>query len=260
MQLANLPWNIKIIAGMISDAIPLFLLAFLAFAFYKDKPTAKSDPRVWRSVWHQLKIALGAKSLWFASGLLFLVQFAPGFYTPLMFYQTDTLHFDEKFISLISLCSAVAGAVGALFYVHFCRRYTLRQMLYACVFFTAALSLLYLGYHGRRAALMIEIVYAFAVSLAQLPLYDLAARATPKGSEAVGYSIIVSVWNGGLLVSDLAGSALYEKLHLTFMNLVWLNAGTTLLAFIAVPLLPAMLVDRRETGDGNLTETATPGE
>ena len=145
-----------------------------------------------------------------------------------------------------SLVAAIAGAIGALFYVYFCRRFTLRQLLYACVFFTSLLSLLYLGYNDRKSALIIEIIYAFAVSLAQLPLYDLAARATPKGSEAVGYSIIVSVWNWGLLVSDLVGSGLYEKYNLTFKNLVWLNAGTTLLALIAIPLLPALLVDSKE--------------
>jgi hypothetical protein len=227
-------------------AIPLFLLFFVALFLYKEAPTAKRDPRIWVGIGTQLKIALKAKSLWFAAGLLFLVQFAPGFYTPLMFYQTDTLHFSEKFIGLISLCSAIAGAVGALFYVYFCRRFTLRQLLYACVFFTSLLSLMYLGYVDKRSALVIEIVYAFAVSLAQLPLYDLAARATPKGSEAVGYSIIVSVWNWGLLVSDLVGSGLYEKYHMTFKTLVWVNAGTTLLAVFAIPFLPALLVDGKE--------------
>jgi len=227
-------------------AVPLFILFFVALFLYKEKPTAKRDPKIWIGIGAQLKIALKAKSLWFAAGLLFLVQFAPGFYTPLMFYQTDVLHFSEKFIGLISLVSAIAGAVGALFYVYFCRRFTLRQLLYACVFFTSLLSLLYLGYNDKRSALMIEIIYAFAVSLAQLPLYDLAARATPKGSEAVGYSIIVSVWNWGLLVSDLVGSGLYEKYHMTFKTLVWVNAGTTLLALIAIPLLPALLVDGKE--------------
>lgn len=80
------------------------------------------------------------------------MQFAPGFYTPLMFYQSDTLGFSEQFIGLLTLCAAIAGGIGALF----------------------------------------------------------------------------------------------EKLHLTFKSLVWLNAGTTLLALVAVPLLPALLVDRKE--------------
>jgi hypothetical protein len=230
----------------LTAAIPLFLLFFIALFLYKEKPDARRDPQVWKGVKAQLKIALKAKSLWAASGLLFLVQFAPGFLTPLMFYQTDTLHFSDKFIGLLTLVDAIAGAAGAFFYVYFCKRFNLRQLLYGSVFFTAALSLLYLGYNDKNSALMIEAVYCFALSLAQLPLFDLAARATPRGSEAVGYSIIMSVWNWGLFVSDLVGSALYQNYHMTFKNLVWVNAGTTLLVLVAVPFLPRLLVDNKE--------------
>ena len=227
-------------------AIPLFLLFLIAVFLYKEKPTAKRDPQVWKSILVQLKIALKAKTLWAAAGLLFLVQFAPGFMTPLMFYQTDTLHFSEKFIGLLTFVDAIAGAAGAFFYVYFCRRLSLRHLLYGSVFFTAALSLLYLGYNDKNSALLIEAVYCFALSLAQLPLFDLAARATPKGSEAVGYSVIMSVWNWGLFFSDLIGSALYEKYQMTFKTLVWVNAGTTALVLIAIPFLPALLVDHKE--------------
>jgi predicted MFS family arabinose efflux permease len=162
-----------------------------------------------------------------------------------MFYQTDTLHFSEKFIGLLTLIDAIAGAAGAFFYVYFCKRLTLRQLLYGSITLTAALSLLYLGYNDRNSAMLIEAVYCFVLSLAQLPLYDLAARATPKGSEAVGYSVIISVWNWGLFFSDLLGSGLYEKFHMSFKSLVWVNAGTTLLVLIAVPFLPKLLVDQK---------------
>jgi len=231
-------------------AVPLFMLFFLALFFYKEKPVARKDPRVWKNVVEQLKVAVKAKSLWFAAGLLFLVQFAPGFQTPLMFYQTDNLHFSEKFISLLTLVDAVAGAAGAFFYVYFCRRFSLRQLLYGAVFVTGALSLLYLFYDDKVSALMIEAVYCFVYNLAQLPLYDLAARATPKGSEAVGYSVIMSVWNWGLFFSDLLGSALYQNYGLTFKNLVWVNAGTTVLVLFAVPFLPSLLVDNKECAAG----------
>ena len=230
-------------------AIPLFLLFLIAVFLYKEKPTAKRDPQVWKGIMVQLKIAMKAKTLWAAAGLLFLVQFAPGFLTPLMFYQTDTLHFSEKFIGLLTFVDAIAGAAGAFFYVYFCRRLSLRQLLYGSVFFTAALSRLYLGYNDKNSALLIEAVYCFVLSLAQLPLFDLAARATPKGSEAVGYSVIMSVWNWGLFFSDLIGSALYEKYHMTFKTLVWVNAGTTALVLFAIPFLPALLVDHKETGE-----------
>jgi predicted MFS family arabinose efflux permease len=163
-----------------------------------------------------------------------------------MFYQTNDLGFTESDIGSLTLVDAGVGILGAFFYSHFCRRYSLRTLLYGSILVTGLLSLLYLGYNSFWSAMAIEAIYFFAYALVQMPLYDLAVRATPAGSEALGYSIIISVWNWGLLCSDLIGSALYEDKHCTFKQLVWVNAASTLLVLIAVPFLPKLLVDRRE--------------
>jgi hypothetical protein len=227
----------------LAAAIPLFLLFFFALFFHKEEASPQRDEKVLTGMWSQLKVVFQSKTLWAAASLLFLIQFAPGFNTPLMFYQTDTLHFSERFIGTLTFVDAIAGASGAFFYAFFCRRFPLRALLYGSIFVTAALSLLYLGYNDQRSALIIEAIYCFVYALAQLPLFDLAARATPKGSEALGYSIIMSVWNWGLFFSDIIGSALFEKFHLTFKSLVWANSATTALALLAVPLLPKILMD-----------------
>lgn len=227
-------------------AIPLLLVSGLTFRYYREDRVARVDPRIWMGIWGQLKIAGSSRALWATAGLLFLVQFAPGYYTPLMFYQTDNLHFTENMIGVLTLVDALAGIVGACFYAYFCRRFPLRVLLYASILFTGLISLLYLGYNDFWSALVIEAVYFLAYALVQMPLFDLAARATPKGSEALGYSIIISVWNWGLLCSDLLGSALYEHYRLPFKTLVWINAATTLVVLAAVPFLPKLLVDRRE--------------
>jgi predicted MFS family arabinose efflux permease len=163
-----------------------------------------------------------------------------------MFHQTDTLHFSERFIGTLTFVDAVAGAAGAFFYALFCRRFSPRALIIGSISVTASLSLLYLGYNDQKSALLIEAIYCFVYALAQLPLFDLAARATPKGSEALGYSIIMSVWNWGLFFSDIIGSALFEKFHLSFKSLVWANSATTALALLAVPFLPKVLMDRHE--------------
>jgi hypothetical protein len=74
-----------------------------------------------------------------------------------------------------------------------------------------------------------------------------AVRATPKGCEGMGFSLMMSVRNTGLGVSDILGSRLIEHYHFTFFNLVWLNAGTTALVLIAVPFLPKILMDRSDS-------------
>lgn len=65
-------------------------------------------------------------------------------------------------------------------------------------------------------------------------------------SEAFGYSLMMSVWNIGMSLSAISGSWLFERYYVHFMQLVWLNARTTALALLAVPLLPRRIVDPRE--------------
>jgi len=230
----------------LAAAVPLAGLSFIAFFLYKEPRTAKRNPQIWKGLLHQLKVAVSSKMLWATSGLLFLVQFAPGFSTPLMFYQTDVLQFSENQIGMLTLIDAFAGAAGAFFYAYFCRRFNLRTLIYMSIFFSALVTLLYLFYNDFRSAIVIEIVFMFCYYLAQLPLFDLAARSTPKGSEALGYSIIMSVWNWGLFFSDLLGSGLYEKYNMSFKSLVWVNAATTALVMVVVPFLPKLLLDSRE--------------
>ena len=227
-------------------ALPLFAVCGLTFFYYREDQIARPDPRVWTGIRGQLKVAVRSRALWATAGLLFLVQFAPGFSTPLMFYQTDDLHFSDSTIGVLTLVDAIAGVVGAFLYGYFCKRFSLRPLLYGGILFSGLISLLYLGYDDFKSALIIEAAYFFAYALVQMPLYDLAVRATPKGSEALGYSLIISVWNWGLLCSDLIGSALYDSKQCNFKQLVWLNAATTLIVLVAVPFLPKLLVDRRE--------------
>jgi hypothetical protein len=57
---------------------------------------------------------------------------------------------------------------------------------------------------------------------------------------------MIALWNIGLSLSDIIGSALFEKYNLTFMNLVWVNAGTTALVLVVIPFLPSRIVDKKE--------------
>jgi predicted MFS family arabinose efflux permease len=95
--------------------------------------------------------------------------------------------------------------------------------------------------------MFIEAQSGFVGTLAELAMMDMAVRATPKGCEGMGFSLMMSVRNTGLGVSDILGSRLIEHYHFTFFNLVWLNAGTTALVLIAIPFLPKILMDRSDS-------------
>ena len=75
---------------------------------------------------------------------------------------------------------------------------------------------------------------------------DLAIRATPRGSEAFGFSLLMSVRNFALFGTDWVGSALIDRLHWSFNSVVIADAVTTAIAVLLVLLLPAILVRRRD--------------
>jgi predicted MFS family arabinose efflux permease len=222
------------------------LLVPLFGRFLKEPPTATIRKDVLVDVQRQAVEIARSKTLWSAAGLVILVVAAPGFGTPLFYYQTDVLRFDKDFIGLLAAIGAASAMVGAMIYHHFCRKLNLRQLLAASIVIHAVLTLLYLAYRTRTSAMIITGIESATMVLALLPLYDLAARATPKGSEALGYSVMMSVWNFTTAMSNWAGAMLYDKFHLSLHQLVWLNSGTTALVLVAVPFLPAVLMDRRE--------------
>ena len=79
--------------------------------------------------------------------------------------------------------------------------------------------------------------------------FDMAARAAPKGSEALAYALLMSAANIGIQLSDVFGSYMNDRWHVSFTHLVPINAVTTLLTLLLIPLLPAALLAGRD-GDG----------
>jgi hypothetical protein len=80
-----------------------------------------------------------------------------------------------------------------------------------------------------------------------MPLYDLAARVAPEGSESFGYALVLGMQTLATYgVSDLVGSWLYGHVHLTFKQLVWVDALSTLAVLLFLPVVPRALRERRE--------------
>ena len=67
----------------------------------------------------------------------------------------------------------------------------------------------------------------------------------------------MSARNLALGGSDILGSWLLDSRGWDFHRLVWLNAATTALVLVFVPLLPRALVNRR---DGETPVAPAPGE
>ena len=202
---------------------------------------------VWAAAARQLRAIRASRTMWSAAGLLFLVYLAPGFQTPLLYHQQDVLRFAPGFMGRLQLIGGGGALLGAAVYVWQCRRVPLRTSLIAGIALNTGSTLFYLGYDGPAAAMAITFAAAVLGAIALLPIYDLAARATPRGSESFGYALLLAVQSLAMFgVSDVVGSALYDRLHVGFKSLVWINAGTTAAVLLFVPFLPRALLAARD--------------
>ncbi len=81
-------------------------------------------------------------------------------------------------------------------------------------------------------------------------MMDLAVRATPSGSEGLGFSLMMSVRNLCLFGSDWFGSKLLDAYHLQFNTLVIANS---VMSGLIVPLVfLSARGDRADAGRASL--------
>jgi len=229
---------------------PLLCMFFATWLFLREPAAARRDAVFWGSLWAQIRNVLQWRMAW-AALLIFFLQAVPTFRSTALYdYQTKTLHFSDKLIGLIGFVGYAAALLSSGVYAWACRKITLRRSLCVTFIFAAISALPYLAYSASPGrAMVIEAIGQFLLYLAYLPLFDLAVRSTPKGSEALGYSLLISVWNIGLLVGCQTGPMLYERVFAKHMSsLLWLNAGLTLTGILFVIFLPKNVVDRREDG------------
>ena len=242
----------------VAAIVPLAGMFVAAWLWLKEPPLPAFVPhgRSWgeqwmhvlRSIWAQIKNVLRLQML-LPALLLFFIQAVPTFRSTSFYqYQTQVLHYDDTQLGWLTLVGYGASLLSSGLYVWWCRKASLRVSLYGAVLVTALSAVPYLFYDSSLPrAMVIESVGSFLQILAYLPLFDIAIRSTPKGSEALGYSLLIGVWNIGLMIGIKAGPSLYEHVfHKHMHDLIWLNAGATLAGLGLVCLLPRKLVDQSE--------------
>ncbi|HEX7654608.1 MAG TPA: hypothetical protein VF607_13960 [Verrucomicrobiae bacterium] len=162
------------------------------------------------------------------------------------------MHYTDAALGNLGLVGYGVALLSSGVYAWACRKLRLRTSLYLAMGLIALSAVPYAFYapypeHLGRA-MAIEGGGTFLQYLAYLPLFDLVVRATPKGSEALGYSALIGVWNLGMAVGCKTGPMLYENyLRLNMNALIWLNAGVSLAGVMLVWLIPKALADRRES-------------
>ena len=239
---------------------------FLATLFILKEPASSGiDFAAFDNAVKQVIAVFTSRVMWLAAIFTFLVSFAPGFQTPLYFYQTHTLGLSDQFItSHLVVIDGLGGILGSLLYGLLCRRINLRWMIVISIVTYGLSALGYLEYHTHPQIYAVEFVYNFFYSMAQVMTLDIAAQAAPFGSEAMAYGVLLSAYNFASQEADVVGSSIIDHFHyhyngalfghpvainiahVTFPQLVWVNALTTFLTLICIPLIPRFLLQRRD--------------
>ncbi|ENZ83450.1 arabinose efflux permease family protein [Caulobacter vibrioides OR37] len=195
----------------------------------------------------RLGALIRARGLWSVALLATLYYLAPGLQTALFYLQQNSLRLDTPHQGYLTFCGGVGGVAAAAVYGLFAaHRFALRRLMRVCLAFGAGGILLYRLYDSFAHALVIETINGFAAALCEIVIIHAAVRATPRGSEALGFAVFMAVRNFFLFGSDWLGSALIDHVHLRFETLVVLNAGMTLLAALLAQRLPAELLEARD--------------
>jgi len=232
-------------------AMLLFSLVPITMALVKEPRVARRNLAVWSATAVQLRLIVRSRTMWAASALLLFVFMAPGFGIAMTYYQQDVLQFSTQLIGRLQALAGIGGIAATALYAYLCRKLRLKPLLLGGILLNAISSLLYLWYRSPQSAAIIDFANGFLAILGVLPLFDLAARATPKGSESFGYALLLSIYNIAVFaISYPLGSWLYELpssgWHHNLNRLIWLNAGTSLVALVLVPFLPRILISKRE--------------
>ena len=233
-------WTAGICGGI------MFLLVPATILFLREQPKRVDTRELLDNARGQLVKIGRAGTMWGAAGLMALFYLAPGLATAVFYKQQNDLHMNTQAQGFLVFLSGMGGVLAAVGYGLLCKRLNLRTLLVWCMALGTVANLAYLFYSSAARAQGIEGLNGVGYTLAELALMDLAVRATPAGSEGLGFSLMMSVRNFTLFGADWFGSKLLDQYHFSFNSLVIANSVTTLATVPLIFLLPRLIVGRKD--------------
>jgi predicted MFS family arabinose efflux permease len=187
---------------------------------------------------HGLLAGLRSRELWLLAGFLLCYYFSPGFNVPLYYHLTDNLQFPQAYIGVLGSFTAAGSIAGALVYRWWFSDLSAKRLLQLSIVLGAASAASYLLLLGELSAAILSFGYGVATMIALVATLALAVDFCPRHSEGFIFAALMSVTNLAMVLSDNAGSFLYEHvLQRQIAPLVLVSAAFTSLALLLVPLL-----------------------
>lgn len=239
----------------------IMLLVVPTTLFFLHEQRKRVDSRkLLHEAGRQMKKVATAKTMWAAAAFSALFYFAPAFQTGLFYRQQNFLHLTTQGQGFMYLLNGSFGVLAATLYgVFFCRRFTLRKLLFICIALGAASQYAYFFYTGLHRAYIIESFWGLGWTAADMSLMDLAVRATPAGSEGLGFALMMSVRNLSLFGSDWIGSKAMEVYHIHFRTMMLIDGTISLVVVPFIFLLPKLIVDRKDSEEKGAMSYAAVG-
>jgi MFS family permease len=225
----------------IAALFPLVSLSLVTL--FVREPPAPAERETVRQTWRAVRAALGDRDVWVVAGFILFFTFSPSFGPALLYYQTDRLGFSQQFIGLLGALSAAAAVAGAAIYAPLSRRVPLERLIRLAIVIAVVGTLAYLLYRDRTSAVVIDVVFGGVGMITQLAFLDLAAKACPRGVEATFFALLMSVYNGGVQISQVTGGYLYDWVGYT--PLVLISAALTAAALFLVPAIRIPRIEAR---------------
>jgi len=220
-------------AFFLSACFPLLTLV-MTVLFVREAP-ARGDRGSFRETWKAFRLAMRERETWLVAAFILGWTFSPSFGPAFLFHQTDILHFDQRFIGHLSALASAAGLVGAFIYAPLSRRVPLRRLINLFIGLATVGTLAYLVYGDWVSALIIDVLFGCIGMITRLSILDLAAKSCPSHIEATFFAFLMSVYNGGTLISEIVGARLYDTYGYT--PLVLVSATTTAAVWLLVPFV-----------------------
>lgn len=231
-----------------AGAAVMFLPIPAAIFFLKEQRLKIDSSKLLGDAGKQLKKLASTKTMWAAAGFSFLFYFAPGIQTALFYQQQNVLHMTTKMQGFMLFLNGAFGILTATIYGSFlCKRWNLRWLLFSLIIIGAFAQMGYALYTTIDRAYIIECLWGLGWSAADMSLTDLYMRATPAGSEGLGFSLMVSVRNLSLFGADVLGAKAMDAFHIHFATMCIANGLISLIAVPFIFFLPGFIVDRKDS-------------
>lgn len=198
-------------------------------------PVKTAARTMWGAAKHPAVIGVGC--------FLFLIAFNPFGSSVRYVHMTDGLGLGEEDYGKMVSIQSVGAVAGAAAYGWICRRVPFKALIHLGIGAAVVSTLCWWGLTDARSALVIGVVYGFAMMIATLMQLDLAARYCPVAIAATVFALLMSLSNGSVSLSEIVGGTLYTDWIETlgrvpaFDRLVAVGAGFTCLCWALVPWL-----------------------